>query len=119
MGRLMVITTPDLAPGFQLAGVETFAVASVAEAETVLRDLMDGAEASLIVVRRALLQEMDFSLQRRVENSFRPVVMSIPGSISTSRREGRRRYISELIRRAIGFHITFGNEQPETSSRDR
>jgi vacuolar-type H+-ATPase subunit F/Vma7 len=32
MGRLMVITSPDLALGFQLAGVETFAVETVEEA---------------------------------------------------------------------------------------
>ena len=41
MGRLIVITTPDIALGFQLAGVETFAVESGAQAETVLRTLLE------------------------------------------------------------------------------
>jgi vacuolar-type H+-ATPase subunit F/Vma7 len=108
MGRLMVITTPDLAPGFRLAGVETFAVESCEKAEALLRQLLEGGEASLIAVRQDLLQAIDPRLQRHIETSYRPVVMLIPGGTPTTSGEGRRRYISELIRRAIGFHITFG-----------
>jgi vacuolar-type H+-ATPase subunit F/Vma7 len=111
MGRLMVITSLDLAPGFQLAGVETFAVETIEEAETVLQRLLAGGEASLIVVRRALLQAMDARLQRQVEASYQPLVMAIPGAMPTLARSERRRYISELIRRAIGFQITFEGEQ--------
>ena len=32
MGQLIVVTTPDLAPGYQLAGVDTFAVKNIDEA---------------------------------------------------------------------------------------
>ena len=113
MGRLMVITTPDLAPGFELAGVETFAVADVNQAETVLRQLLNGDEASLIVVRQGLLEAMDAGLQRQIRYSYRPVVIAIPGSVPTSPSGRRQHYISELIRRAIGFRITFGPRQPE------
>ncbi len=109
----MVITTPDLAPGFRLAGVETFAVDSVAQAEQLLQKLMTGREASLIVVRRGLLQAMSRRLQRQIETSYRPVVIDIPGSMPTHVGGERRRQISELIRRAIGFQITFGTEQPQ------
>jgi vacuolar-type H+-ATPase subunit F/Vma7 len=113
MGRLMVITTPDLAPGFELAGVETFAVKTVNQAETVLRQLLSGDEASLIVVRQGLFEAMDAGLQRQVRHSYRPVVIAIPGGGPTSPSGRRQRYISELIRRAIGFRITFGPGQPE------
>lgn len=106
----MVITTPDLAPGFQLSGAETFAVESTEEAERVLRQLLEGGEASLIVMRQDLLRAMPPRLQRHVETSYRPVVMAVPGGTPTSSAEEHRRYIAELIRRAIGFHITFGTE---------
>jgi V/A-type H+-transporting ATPase subunit F len=111
MGRLMVITTPDLASGFHLAGVETFAPESPEEAEALFRELLDGEEASLIAVRQDLLECIDRRLQRQIETSYRPVVMLIPGGTPTSPTEGRRRYIAELIRRAIGFHITFGTDE--------
>lgn len=115
MGRLMVITTPDLASGFQLAGVETLVVEDVTQAETVLRQLLVKGEASLIVVGRALLQAMDARLQRQVETSYQPLVMAIPGAMPTLARREYRRHITELIRRAIGFQITFSEEQPSSS----
>lgn len=114
MGRLMVITTPDSAPGFQLAGVETFAVENVNQAESILKELLTGDEASLIVVRQGLLEAMGTRLQRQVRRSYRPVVIAIPGGVPTiTASERRQRYISELIRRAIGFRITFGPAQSE------
>lgn len=115
MGRLIVITTPDLAPGFQLAGVETLVVEEVTQAETVLRQLLGKGEASLIVVGRALLQAMDARLQRLVEASYQPLVMIIPGAMPTLARREHRRHITELIRRAIGFQITFNEEQSSSS----
>jgi vacuolar-type H+-ATPase subunit F/Vma7 len=115
MGRLMVITTPDLAPGFELAGVETFAVENVEQTEATLAELLSGDEASLIVVRQGLLEAMNSRLQRQVRRSYRPVVIGIPGGLpGTTAGRRRQRYISELIRRAIGFRITFGSAQPET-----
>ncbi len=113
----MVITTPDLAPGFQLAGVETFAVEDVGEAETTLRRLLATGEASLIVVRRALWQALDIRLQRQVETSYQPLVMAIPGALPSLSRPERRRHITELIRRAIGFQITFGEESSSSGSK--
>jgi V/A-type H+-transporting ATPase subunit F len=111
MGRLMVITTPDLAPGFQLAGAETFVVESAEEAKTVLQQLLEGDEASLIVLRQDLLGAVPPRLQRQIDASYRPVVMAIPGGTPTTSAEEHRRYIAELIQRAIGFHITFGTER--------
>jgi V/A-type H+-transporting ATPase subunit F len=111
MGRLMVITTPDLAAGFRLAGVETFAAESPEKAEALLRKLLEGEEASLIAVRQDLLRAIDPRLQRQIETSYRPVVMLIPGGTPAPPGEGRHHYIAELIRRAIGFHITFGTEE--------
>ena len=110
----MVITTPDLAPGFELAGVETFAVESVEQAETTLNQLMADEEASLIVVRQGLLEAMNARLQRRVGRSFQPVVVAIPGGIPALTAGGKRQqYLTDLIRRAIGFRITFGAESPD------
>jgi vacuolar-type H+-ATPase subunit F/Vma7 len=111
MGHLVVITTPDLAPGFQLAGVETYAVAQPEKAQTLLHSLMQGEDASLIAVRQDLLTGIDPRLQRQIDASYRPIVIAIPSGGLALPGEGRQRYIAELIRRAIGFHITFGAER--------
>ena len=106
MSRLMVITTPDLAPGYQLAGVETFAVQNSVEAERRLRQLLAAGEASLIAVRQDLLRGIDERLQRQFDTSYRPIVVAIPSAANAASAEARTQYITELIRRAIGFHIT-------------
>jgi vacuolar-type H+-ATPase subunit F/Vma7 len=113
MGNLLVITTPDLAPGFQLAGVETFAVDTVAEAEATLTTLLDDRDTSLIIVRRALLQAMNPHLQRRLESSAQPVVMSIAGRPTSIPGHDHQHHLSELIRRTVGFHINFGRASDE------
>lgn len=115
MGHLLVITTPDLAPGYQLAGVETFAVQTVEEAETTLSKLLDERDASLIIVRRALLQAMDPRLQRRLEASVQPVVMPIAGRPTHIPGKEYRHHLLQLIRHTVGFHISFGASETETT----
>lgn len=112
MGHLVVITTPDIAPGFQLAGVETFAVEDAGQAEAILRTCLAGGEASLIAVHQELWQALDARLRRQLDASASPVVMPIPGGTPTRPGAEHRQRIAELIRRAIGFHITFGGEGP-------
>lgn len=113
MGRLIVVTTPDIALGFQLAGVETFAVETPKDAQALLQQLLATDEDSLIAVCQELLADVPPRLQQRIAASYRPVVMPIPGGAPTVTGEGRQRYIAELIRRAVGFHITFGAEPGE------
>lgn len=112
----MVITSPDLAPGFQLAGVETFAVDGVDEAAAALRRLLAEDEAGLIVIRRAWVDRLDTQLQHLIETSYRPVVMAIPDGKPVTGTAGARHDLAEFIRRAIGFQITFGAEQQEVDS---
>ncbi len=113
MGRLIVVTIPELVPGYQLAGVEAIAAATPEEAKTVLRQVFDQGEASLIVIPQNLLPKLDSRLRRQLETSIEPIVMTIPGSVSSAPTGARRRYITELIRRAIGFHITFSQDEAE------
>ncbi len=58
-GRITAITTPDLAAGFQLAGVEAFSVHCAAEAEEVLRRLFKEGGASLVIVHQDLLEDFE------------------------------------------------------------
>jgi len=112
----MVITTPDIAPGFQLAGVETFAVDDAAAAADTLRTLLDDAEASLIVVREDLLEAMPPRLRRRAARSVEPLVMGIPGGLPDITGEERRERLTELIRQAIGFQITLDADDEDHHS---
>ena len=107
MAKLSVITDPILASGFRLAGVEVHSVSSAAEARGVLRMLMSEGEAGVIAINANYLSALDPLVRRRIDESYKPVVVALPTGVAVPPQERRRERITELIRRAIGFRITF------------
>jgi hypothetical protein len=53
---------------------------------------------------------MSPALKRQIEISYQPVVIDIPDAQPTLSQETRRHQLSELMRRVIGFQITFTAE---------
>jgi vacuolar-type H+-ATPase subunit F/Vma7 len=110
MSSLRVVTQPDLAPGFALAGVETFPVDDSETAEGLLSAWLDLGEAGLIALDERLLPGLTASLLRRLEHSERLFHIAIPAGMYSGSAEARQERIAALIRQAIGFHITFRHE---------
>ena len=81
-----------------------------AQAEATLSQLLAGDKASLVVVCRSLLQGVSFQLKRQIEASYGPVVIDIPDGQPVLPQESRRRQLSELMRRTIGFQMTFSSD---------
>lgn len=108
MAQLIVITNPDLAPGFQLAGVTTFVAEDAEAARRRLIELLDEGEAGVIALDEPYLGALDLRTQRRIQQGYRPVVIGLPTGHVEMPEARRRRQIAELIRRAIGVRITFG-----------
>ncbi|MBW7885629.1 MAG: V-type ATP synthase subunit F [Caldilineaceae bacterium] len=112
MAQLIVITHPDLAAGFRLAGVETYSASSPEEAQRQLQALLDDEEAGLIAMDQGFLEALDSQTQRRIERIYRPVVIGIPMGKAGGDAAARRLQLAELIRRAIGVRISFrGGEE--------
>lgn len=107
MAKLAVISEPALASGFALAGVEVHAVVTPVEAKRVLLALMDEPDVGIIAIPAAYLGALDEATRRRVNGSTKPVVVAVPSGVPTEAGERRSRQIAEMIRRAIGFRITF------------
>jgi V/A-type H+-transporting ATPase subunit F len=117
MSRLVVIADPETALGFQLAGVEVLRADDLESARTRLFDLIGDANVGLVAVSAALLEQLDESTRRRIEASYKPVVVSLPTGGPSTGFPSRREYLAALIRRAIGLHITFPGED-ETKSNE-
>ncbi|MBI3361468.1 MAG: hypothetical protein HY023_10200 [Chloroflexi bacterium] len=111
MSRLLALTRPSLLPGFHLAGVEAFAAEDAEEAEQIIGDWLSAGEVGLIAVDDGLLAEFDPVFRRRLESADQLPCLAIPGGGPLGPEGSRKRRIAELIRRAIGFHITFKGEQ--------
>jgi V/A-type H+/Na+-transporting ATPase subunit F len=107
MAKLAVITEPSLAAGFSLAGVDVYGAPSPAEAKRILLALMSEPEVGIIAIHAGYLSALDEATRRRASESAKPVVVAVPSGVPTEGGERLSHAIAEMIRRAIGFRITF------------
>jgi vacuolar-type H+-ATPase subunit F/Vma7 len=110
MSRLLVLTTRDLAVGYRLAGATTLEVASTAQTATVLEQLLAG-EDGVIAVHAPYFDGLPTPLRRRLDALRIPLVVPLPTGTATEPIGDRRQRLLELLRQAIGYEITFGDER--------
>jgi vacuolar-type H+-ATPase subunit F/Vma7 len=104
--RVVVLTDPDNAAGFRLAGVAVETVDSVAEAHVRLGALLDDDTAGIIVVNEVLTEAIDERMAKKIDSIYRPIVVSLPIREKLHVDDDHQAYLARLIRRAIGFDIT-------------
>jgi len=113
MSRLLVVTRPSLVPGFRLAGVDAYGAEDVEAAQELIEGWLKAGEAGLLAIDDGLMEYMDPSFVKQLGASEKLPYLTIPGGGSLGLEISRRQRIAEMIRRAIGFHITFKGEDTE------
>lgn len=113
MSRLLVITRPELLTGFALAGVEAFAAPDVETAVELIEGWLSSGEDALLAIDDSLLAGMDARTLHRLEAAEHLPFLAIPNGVGAAQAVFRRKRISELTRRAIGFHSVFKTEKSE------
>ncbi|MBA4371163.1 MAG: V-type ATP synthase subunit F [Coriobacteriaceae bacterium] len=106
MYKLVVLTDPDNADGFRLAGVDVVIAETQDEARHKLNALIDDDTSGIIGVNESIFGTIDERTQRKIDSIYRPIVISLPIRETLETGEDHRAYLSRLIRRAIGFDIT-------------
>jgi vacuolar-type H+-ATPase subunit F/Vma7 len=106
MGRLIVVTSEEQVPGYRMAGVTAEAAPSPEAALGIVRSIADAREGALVVIDETLLEGMDPGTRRRLEESMDPIVVAIPSGVPAGTSDRRAR-LAEVLRRAVGFRITF------------
>lgn len=108
---VLVVVPPELETGFLLAGVETVVAQTAEEAKDSLSDLMDQDRGGVVAVYEPFLAQVGDEERARLEASTFPVVVPLPAGLRTrGEDEGHRARISAMLSRAVGYHITFGEE---------
>lgn len=108
MGRLIVVTTPELETGFRLAGVATRPAASVEEATETLEELIEQSdEGDVVAVHEPFFNQLDRSLQRRIDSLVSPLVIAVPGGEGVETEAERRARHLRILWEAVGYEITF------------
>jgi vacuolar-type H+-ATPase subunit F/Vma7 len=113
MSRLMVLTRPDLVPGFHLAGVDAYGAEDVETAQEMIESWQKAGEAGLLAIDDGLLAKMDPVFVKRMDAFEKILYVAIPAGGPLGPEASRRYRIAEMIRRAIGFQITFKGEEEE------
>lgn len=108
MGRLTVLTTPELEPGYRLAGVATRAVGSVAEAAQALEEVLGQPDkGDVVAVHEPFFNGLAAPLRRRIDSLASPLVVALPGGEAANVEAERRAQHLRILWEAVGYEITF------------
>ncbi|MEW6359903.1 MAG: V-type ATP synthase subunit F [Planctomycetota bacterium] len=105
MPKVAVIADPELAAGFELAGVEAHPASGGDQAETLLRRMTADGNYGLVIVAQELMNALPPRLRESIEKQTVPLVVAVPMPVSFSREELGRKFVADMIRKAIGYHI--------------
>lgn len=115
MSRFLVLTRPANVPGFQLAGVNAYGVEDVESAQELIEAWLEAGETGLLAIDDGFLARLDRATLRRLEACEHLPYLAIPDGGELAPEASRKYRIAQLIRRAIGFHITFKGEEKEVA----
>jgi V/A-type H+-transporting ATPase subunit F len=102
MYKFLVVTDPDTAPGFRLAGVEVIEASSQEEARKAINALVFKDDTGIVAVNEEFMAALDEKLLATIEKTYRPIMIPIP---SKAKRIDRTSYIERMLQRAIGYNI--------------
>ncbi len=105
MPRLLVVTDPDTALGFRLAGIEVAEVTRADKAVERLLALLRAKETGIVVYNEAYRSAIPEPYQAAMEECLAPIFFAIPVARTGRISERREEYLARLLRRAIGYQL--------------
>ena len=113
MYKAIVITDPETADGFRLAGVDVVEAEGPEEAREHIKALLDDETAGILAVNESYYDAIDEKTRERIDSIYRPIVIPLPVKETVEMAGERRAYLARLIHRAIGFDITLRAREGE------
>jgi vacuolar-type H+-ATPase subunit F/Vma7 len=99
------LARPEVAPGFELAGLRTEEARSSAEAAEQLRILSQQREIGVVLLEDQLYEGIPSELQRELGRRPLPMVVPFPGPHWAAEPESAEAYIVELLRQVVGYRV--------------
>jgi vacuolar-type H+-ATPase subunit F/Vma7 len=97
--RVVVLTDPETAEGFNLGGVDVYSFRDVRKAREKIQLLLTDERTKVLVVNNDFLKDVDDWARRIIESPAPPVVVSLPTAETGYGRE-RRSSLLRVIHRA-------------------
>ena len=105
MARVVALTDSETAMGFRLAGVDTLVAQQADEVGRLLTELLEKKEPGVVIFDENYLKAIPERLQKRMDDSLKPVFIPVPHVKSWREGEKKEEYLARLLRRAIGYQI--------------
>ncbi len=99
---MVVVTDPETATGFRLAGVEVREADSASAALAHLKTLLS-QDYGLIAINEDLLNAIEDDLARAMRDRDMPIIVPIPAP--KAQLESGEEYIARLVKQHIGFYV--------------
>jgi V/A-type H+-transporting ATPase subunit F len=105
--KIAILTDPESAAGYRLAGLEVAVAAGAEEAAEVLRRLLREETYALIAVSEALLPDPYQIVRREMRGRHLPVLLTTPSLVSAFAEEvlHAEKYMRQLIIETMGYEI--------------
>ena len=105
--KIAILTDPESAAGYRLAGVDVAVAADPAEARTVLVRMIQEGGATLIGVSDAFLPDPYQVVRREMHGRDLPILLAIPSPFSAGveRGEDAEAFMRRLILSTMGHEI--------------
>jgi V/A-type H+-transporting ATPase subunit F len=102
MYKYVIVTDPETAAGFRLAGVEVIEVSTPEQAKLAIPLLLNADDTGIIGISEEFMSVLDPELLAAIDKTYRPIIIPIP---SRAKKVVSETYIERLLRRAIGYNI--------------
>lgn len=102
MYKFVVVTDPESASGFRLAGVEVLEASTLDEAKKIIPPLVLKDDTGIVAISEDLMAVLDEKFLEKIDKTYRPIIIPIPARIKGI---SRTSYIERLLQRAIGYNI--------------
>jgi len=102
--KIAVMTDPESATGYRLAGLQTAVAADEAEAREVLVRMIQEGDYILIGVSEKLLPDLYQAVKREMRGRDLPILLSVPSPVTGEDKDAEA-YMRRLILSTIGHEI--------------
>ena len=75
MYKFVVVTDPDSAPGFRLAGADVFEASSLDEAKKIIPSLLYKDDMGIIAISEDLMPALDEKMQEKIDKAIKEAII--------------------------------------------
>jgi len=105
--KIAILTGPESAAGYRLAGLEVALAKDPDEAQEVLKRLVESEDYALIIVNERLVPDPYQVVKRQMRKRDLPVLLAAPPhrAAVTSSGEAAEAYMRKIIKETMGYEI--------------